>query len=172
MNYLQTWNQYLSEHKLRFPKLKTVDNNTAPAEDESAFMFDAVWTAALALNRTENRLRKENLTLTDFDYDDVHNISGMIYEEAINVKFFGLTVSCTHNYMLYTCISLHEAIVLLNLPIILSRISQKYYLAIILEIYPMFLKIPDLKSCYSILILKILASVYSYICYIDIITDC
>ena len=106
MNYLQTWNQYLSEHKLRFPKLKTVDNNTAPAEDESAFMFDAVWTAALALNRTENRLRKENLTLTDFDYDDVHNISGMIYEEAINVKFFGLTVSCTHNCMLYTCISL------------------------------------------------------------------
>ena len=33
------------------------------------------------------------MTLTDFDYDDVHNISGMIYEEAINVHFFGLTVS-------------------------------------------------------------------------------
>ena len=70
-----------------------MDNNTSPAKDEGAFMFDAIWTAALALNRTENRLRKENLTLTDFDYDDVHNISGMIYEEAINVHFFGLTVS-------------------------------------------------------------------------------
>ena len=85
----------MSEHKRRFPKLKTVDNNTSPAEDESAFMFDAVWTAALALNRTETRLRNSNLTLslTNFTYDDVHNISGMIYEEALNVNFFGLTVS-------------------------------------------------------------------------------
>ena len=60
-------------------------------------MFDAIWTAALALNRTENRLREKNLALTDFDYDDEHNISGMIYEEAINVNFFGLTVSHSHN---------------------------------------------------------------------------
>ena len=90
----------MSEHKRRFPKIKTVDNETAPAEDESAFMFDAVWTAALALNRTETRLQKENLTLTDFDYDDIHNISGMIYEEAINVNFLGLTVSHSLNCML------------------------------------------------------------------------
>ena len=99
---LQTWNQYLSEHKRRFPKIKTVNDNTSPAEDEGAFMFDAIWTAALALNRTETRLRKKHLTLTNFTYDDVHNISGMIYEEALDVKFFGLTVSYSdsHNCIL------------------------------------------------------------------------
>ena len=60
-------------------------------------MFDAMWTAALALNRTATRLKKDNLTLGDFSYDDKHNISGIIYEEALKVKFFGLTVS--HNYI-------------------------------------------------------------------------
>ena len=72
-------------------------NTAAPALDESAFVFDALWTAALALNRTETRLHTKNLTLADFDYEDKHNISGMIYEEALNSNFFGLTVSCSHN---------------------------------------------------------------------------
>ena len=56
-------------------------------------MFDAMWTAALALNRTATRLNEDNLTLMDFNYDDEHNISCIIYEEALQVKFFGLTVS-------------------------------------------------------------------------------
>ena len=49
---------------------------------------------------------------------------------------------------------------LLNLPIILSRISQKCY-GIILQRYPIILKIPDVLSPITVLILKILASVYS-----------
>ena len=93
---LQTYNQYLSEHERRFPKVRTVDNTTAPAEDESAFMFDAMWTAALALNRTATRLKKDNLTLMDFNYNDEHGISSIIYEEALQVEFFGLTVSCDY----------------------------------------------------------------------------
>jgi len=56
-------------------------------------MFDAIWTAALALNRTEFRLNKKNLTLKNFTYEDEYNISGIIYEEALKVEFFGLTVS-------------------------------------------------------------------------------
>ena len=59
-------------------------------------MFDAMWTAALALNRTAARLMGKNLTLMDFSYDDKYNISGMIYEEALQVEFFGLTVSCDY----------------------------------------------------------------------------
>ena len=59
-------------------------------------MFDALWTAALALNRTETRLNERNLTLTDFTYDDEYNISNIIYEEALRVNFFGLTVSMLH----------------------------------------------------------------------------
>ena len=59
-------------------------------------MFDALWTAALALNRTETRLNERNLTLTDFTYDDDYNISNIIYKEALRVNFFGLTVSMLH----------------------------------------------------------------------------
>ena len=86
----------MSEHNRRFPNVRTVDNNTAPAVDESAFMFDAMWTAALALNRTATRLKERNLTLKNFSYDDHYNISDIIYEEALKVEFFGLTVS--HDY--------------------------------------------------------------------------
>ena len=54
-------------------------------------MFDTVWTAALALNRTAAKL-PSGQTLTDFNYSAV-NISEMIYHEALDVNFFGLTVS-------------------------------------------------------------------------------
>ena len=58
-------------------------------------MFDAIWTAALALNKTKPRLEKMNLTFANFTYDNEHGkiISDIIYEEALKVKFFGLTVS-------------------------------------------------------------------------------
>ena len=55
-----------------------------------------MWTAALALNRTATRLKESNLTLKDFSYDDENCISCIIYEEALDVTFFGLTVS--HDY--------------------------------------------------------------------------
>ena len=58
-------------------------------------MFDAIWTAALALNKTKPRLENMNLTFANFTYDGKHGkiISDIIYEEALKVKFFGLTVS-------------------------------------------------------------------------------
>ena len=93
---LQTWQQYVSEHERRFGMLEKVNNNTDPVVNDSAYMFDAMWTAALALNRTETRLKERNLTLMDFSYNDEHNISDIIYEEALRVEFFGLTVSCDH----------------------------------------------------------------------------
>ena len=52
-----------------------------------------MWTAALALNQTETQLKERNLTLKDFSYDNKYNISDIIYEEALKVKFFGLSVS-------------------------------------------------------------------------------
>ena len=54
-------------------------------------MFDTVWTAALALNNTAAKL-PSGLSLMDFNYSNV-NISEIIYQEALKVKFFGLTVS-------------------------------------------------------------------------------
>ena len=83
----------MKDHKKRFPMYnKSNDSINDVVRNDSAFMFDAIWTAALALNRTATRLKKHNLTLMDFDYDDKYNISDMIYEEALNISFFGLTV--------------------------------------------------------------------------------
>ena len=86
--------------------LENVDNDTDPALYESAYIFDAFWTAALALNRTQTRLSKRNLTLLNFTYDDKYNISDIIYDEALNVTFFGLTVS----YRLITHVYIHNNI--------------------------------------------------------------
>lgn len=83
----------MSEHKRRFDSLKKVNNKTDPLVDDSAYMFDALWTAALALNRTKARLNEKNFSFMNFDYDDKYNISDIIYEEALRVEFFGLTVS-------------------------------------------------------------------------------
>ena len=93
--YLQTWHQYVSEHNHRFKMLENVDDNIDPLVNDSAYMFDALWTAAIALNRTETRLIERNLNLMNFTYDDIYNISNIIYEEALQVNFFGLTVSCS-----------------------------------------------------------------------------
>jgi len=56
-------------------------------------MFDAIWTAALALNRTEHQLKQKNLSLKNFTYEDEYDISGIIYKEALKLEFFGLSVS-------------------------------------------------------------------------------
>ena len=69
------------------------ENDTQPYIENAAYMFDAIWTAALALNKTESKLKKKNLTLKNFTYEDEYNISGVIYEEALKLEFFGLTVS-------------------------------------------------------------------------------
>ena len=93
---LQTWNYYYDEHQERFEVLDGKESNdSSPYTEDSAYMFDAIWTAALALNKTKPRLEKLNLTFANYSYDDENGkiISDIIYEEAVKVKFFGLTVS-------------------------------------------------------------------------------
>ena len=68
-------------------------NNTEQYVNDSAYVFDAMWTAALALNRTESHLKNLGLSLQNFSYDDEYKISDIIYKEALEVEFFGLTVS-------------------------------------------------------------------------------
>ena len=81
------------DHKQRLDKMNSSNNEVV--RNDSAYIFDAIWTAALALNRTATQLKNMNLTLKNFTYDDKYNISDMIYKEALKAKFFGLTVSCT-----------------------------------------------------------------------------
>lgn len=56
--------------------------------DDAAFMFDTVWAAVLALQSTVEK----GYSLTEFDYSN-GNLSTVIFNEAKNVSFFGLTVS-------------------------------------------------------------------------------
>ena len=90
---LQTWNQYVSEYTRRFELLLKEHSNARPFIEDGAYMFDAIWTAALALNKTQSRLKEKNLSLKNFTYRDEHDISGYIYQEALKLEFFGLSVS-------------------------------------------------------------------------------
>ena len=76
-------------------------------------MFDAIWTAALALNKTESQLRKRNLSLKNFTYKDEYGISDIIYEEALKLKFFGLSVSMHAD--VYTCALMKSWVYCINL---------------------------------------------------------
>ena len=62
-------------------------------------MFDTVWAAALALNNTAAKL-PSGQSLLDFDYLNA-NLSKLIYQEALSVSFFGLTVSNCVVYNLF-----------------------------------------------------------------------
>ena len=91
---LQTWNEYYSEHMERVEVHNSkITHDILPRTGDSAYVFDSIWTAALALNKTKSRLEEDNLTFANFTYENGHKISKIIYEEALNVKFFGLTVS-------------------------------------------------------------------------------
>ena len=59
--------------------------------EDGAYMFDTVWAAALALHNTAAKL-PNGQSLRDFNYSN-EKMSEMIYKEALNVTFFGLTVS-------------------------------------------------------------------------------
>jgi len=100
---LQNWYDFVSYHNKAFPEL---GRNTFSQLEDSAYMFDAVWVAALALNKTNEELLNFN-----YEGESSINISQSIYNNLVNVKFFGLTVSeisaaglfvillaCIHNF--------------------------------------------------------------------------
>ena len=63
---------------------------TSDLFEDSVYVFDAVWTAALALHSAS--LAMTNQTLEDFDYNNAF-ISETIYNETLETDFFGLSVS-------------------------------------------------------------------------------
>lgn len=92
--FLQSWNYYYSEHRKRFEALEVKrKNDFLPHTEDSAYIFDAIWAAALALNRTKSILDEKNLSFKNFTYENGDEIAGYIYNEALKVNFLGLTVS-------------------------------------------------------------------------------
>jgi len=67
--------------------------------DDSVYMFDAVWTAALALHNAS--LAMNSQTLKDFNYNNMY-ISETIYNQTLKTDFFGLSVSCICSYNVST----------------------------------------------------------------------
>ena len=80
----------------RYEIFERENTDVEPALMAGANIFDAIWTAALALNKTESQLSKQNLSLKDFNYEDRYNISDAIYKEALKLNFFGLSVSVNY----------------------------------------------------------------------------
>ena len=66
--------------------------------EETTFAYDATWLAALALNKTESPA----LRLGNFSHDESY--SKAIYENALQVKFQGASVSCTFEEVLVLCV--------------------------------------------------------------------
>ena len=96
VHYLQSWNDYESYYH-SYSDIKGL--NVSSQLEDSAYMFDAVWAAALALNNTD-------ASLVNFTYNDevFANFSQSIYSQMISLKFFGLTVSGT-NYNWWICVT-------------------------------------------------------------------
>ena len=69
--------------------------------EDSVYLFDAVWAVTLALHNASEVMT--NQTLMDFDYNNEF-ISRTIYNETLDISFFGLTVS--QNFSLrHVCIN-------------------------------------------------------------------
>jgi len=62
--------------------------NVSAQLEDSAYIFDAVWAAALALNKTNN-----NLSNFMYNGQTANYTSQSIYEKMVDLDFFGLTVS-------------------------------------------------------------------------------
>ena len=97
--FLQTWNFFDSYYDENVERYRLSNNFRLANKADAVFMFDAVWTAVLAINSTASKL-PEGVTLKDFMHNGElsSNISRIIYEEALKVKFFGLSVRETVPY--------------------------------------------------------------------------
>lgn len=61
--------------------------------EEAAAAYDAVWTAALALNATEEELAATASSLANFTYNDA-NVTRLLHHNCLQVSFNGASVSC------------------------------------------------------------------------------
>lgn len=77
-----------------------IDNNRYPeGYQEAPLAYDAVWSVALAFNKTMERLKRkgEGRSLKDFTYTD-RDIADEIYAAMNSTQFLGVSVSCLSIY--------------------------------------------------------------------------
>ncbi len=73
---------------------------------EHPFVYDTVWTIALALNRTNEILKSSRVSdgrmrrLEDFTYDD-KEMANIMLDSLANVSFFGVSVNIKTNLFFF-----------------------------------------------------------------------
>lgn len=91
---MQTFEEYKIKYKERLADYQNQYSEIGPGVsdlfEDSVYMFDAVWTAALALHNASKAMN--NQSLMDFDYNNEF-VSEAIYQESLKTDFFGLSVS-------------------------------------------------------------------------------
>ena len=77
--FLQNWNYFESYHE---PAFEELERNASSQLEDSAYMFDAVWAAALPLNNTNASL-----------VNSTHTGKASANISQYKLKFFGSTVN-------------------------------------------------------------------------------
>lgn len=73
-----------------------IEHNRYPeGYQEAPLAYDAVWSVALAFNRTMERMRGKKRSLKDFTYTD-KDIADEIYAAMNSTQFLGVSVSFEH----------------------------------------------------------------------------
>lgn len=87
-----TFEEYKTEYEKRLLDYQNMypenEPGTSDLFEDSVYVFDAVWAAALALHNASEVMT--NQTLMDFDYNNEF-ISRTIYNETLDASFFGLS---------------------------------------------------------------------------------
>lgn len=82
-----------------------INNNRYPeGYQEAPLAYDAVWSVALAFNKTMERLKAKGRSLKDFTYTD-KDIADEIYAAMNSTQFLGVSVSYSLNNLLDEWIS-------------------------------------------------------------------
>lgn len=99
--FTEKLNCYLERFK-DHPHTRSVVMTQLETHLYSGFAYDAVWTIAYALNKTEQELSHKgyNLTLDNFDYFEANNLSSIISRHLVETNFAGVSVSlhCMERY--------------------------------------------------------------------------
>lgn len=94
-----------------------INNNRYPeGYQEAPLAYDAVWSVALAFNKTMERLKRKGKgrSLKNFTYSD-RDIADEIYAAMNSTQFLGVSVSLLYHHILQITINLFYHIIISSL---------------------------------------------------------
>ena len=103
-DFVKKLNCYLEEFRNN-PSTGHLYTEKTEAHLYSGFTYDAVWTIAYALDKTQRELAESEsgLTLDDIEYFEANNVSKIIGRHLAQTNFSGVSVRTTPPYYTYFC---------------------------------------------------------------------